>query len=557
MPNLLPSALADVPHLAAIDEVAEARFAAVELQALLVYLMDTVPVEALPWLAAQFDILGIKGYGFAQTEAERRAVLRQAIELHRYKGTPWAIKEAVRKYGYTIASLQERVGNNPTYNAAHFHNGTIRYGGTGHWTLFRVLFDTVLHPTIPAGDLTKIIEIINEYKPARSHLEAVVVSLGDIIDDISADISDDVTGLAAQLAPVSSITAYYNGRYTYNGTRIHQGIDDDGAISVLPVLWSPSQIPALQLQLWLRPESIAFTWQTNGHSAIVANGSTTVTVTGGTYTAGTLISLDGGATSYRITAVSGTTLTIATAFTGTGGGGLLVSVPRVLAWADSSTHGRTVTATATAAGGTTRPLYKPPVAGQNGFPCVWMSREMGYQITPIAGANNPMSLQMVAVVRNDATNNNLTLFSHQNATARVNFLVDSSRARLFTTNSTSQTGDVTANTNQVAGFNIHAWQFNQNEGGPNDVLRVWNNGNLTQTSNSYNYGGNYAATTQFIGLQNSNNVVNNGFAGDVLEMIVLENTSLSDLQRVEGFLAWKYNIVSLLPAGHPFKNAHP
>lgn len=48
------------------------------------------------------------------------------------------------------------------------------------------------------------------------------------------------------------------------------------------------------------------------------------------------------------------------------------------------------------------------------------------------------------------------------------------------------------------------------------------------------------------------------WAADMAEILVF-NASLTTFQRqqVEGYLAWKWNLQSNLPASHPFKNAPP
>jgi hypothetical protein len=47
----------------------------------------------------------------------------------------------------------------------------------------------------------------------------------------------------------------------------------------------------------------------------------------------------------------------------------------------------------------------------------------------------------------------------------------------------------------------------------------------------------------------------NGPIGDIIITSIF--TSLSDTQKTEGYLAWKYSLASLLPAGHPYKSAAP
>ena len=34
-------------------------------------------------------------------------------------------------------------------------------------------------------------------------------------------------------------------------------------------------------------------------------------------------------------------------------------------------------------------------------------------------------------------------------------------------------------------------------------------------------------------------------------------TNISNIEKAEGYLAWKWGLVSNLPSGHPYKNAAP
>jgi phage tail P2-like protein len=55
--------------------------------------------------------LGYKGWKLANTEDDKRSLIKKAIELHRYKGTVWAVKEAMKSIGFTDAVLIEHTGS--------------------------------------------------------------------------------------------------------------------------------------------------------------------------------------------------------------------------------------------------------------------------------------------------------------------------------------------------------------------------------------------------------------------------------------------------------------
>ncbi|MBI3143824.1 MAG: phage tail protein I, partial [Pseudogulbenkiania sp.] len=52
---------------------------------------DRCPSSLLPWLAWA---VSVDSWELANTDADRRALIRRSIELHRHKGTAWAAEEA-------------------------------------------------------------------------------------------------------------------------------------------------------------------------------------------------------------------------------------------------------------------------------------------------------------------------------------------------------------------------------------------------------------------------------------------------------------------------------
>jgi len=49
----------------------------------------------------------------------------------------------------------------------------------------------------------------------------------------------------------------------------------------------------------------------------------------------------------------------------------------------------------------------------------------------------------------------------------------------------------------------------------------------------------------------------NYMEGGIKEIIVIENTNLSDIQKVEGYLAWKWGLQGSLDVSHPYKDNRP
>jgi len=103
--RLLPAGIDDERSRALLKLIG--RLDNLDLTTLLVYRIDDLPEDALSLLAWQFNILGDDGWDLATTPEERRALIRRALDLHRHRGTPWAIREAVKALGYADAEIVE------------------------------------------------------------------------------------------------------------------------------------------------------------------------------------------------------------------------------------------------------------------------------------------------------------------------------------------------------------------------------------------------------------------------------------------------------------------
>lgn len=161
-----------VPHIEVFDDMYAARMQSIDVAQCMPNFIDNVAASALVWLASQFDLLGEKGYANASTEAEKREVIKNAIELHRYKGTPYAIELALKNIGYTTVNITEGIaGPNNPLDGSWPLDGTTQLGllniGNG-WATFSV--QALGHPSISPDVIARSINIINEFKNARSLL---------------------------------------------------------------------------------------------------------------------------------------------------------------------------------------------------------------------------------------------------------------------------------------------------------------------------------------------------------------------------------------------------
>lgn len=120
----------------------------------------------LPWLSWT---LSVEAWHDARSDDARRALLLASIEIHKHKGTPWALRLLVRALGFGEVDIIERVGGRT-------HNGTIRRDGVfphaplkTTWATYMVVFTRPI-TNVQAERLRKLLPTV---APARCHLVAL------------------------------------------------------------------------------------------------------------------------------------------------------------------------------------------------------------------------------------------------------------------------------------------------------------------------------------------------------------------------------------------------
>lgn len=208
----LASAIANKPHLKAFDALVRYRNEeVVPMRSLLVYLIDTVDAVALDDLADQFDVQGIKGWFLCETEAQKRSLLKKAIELHRYAGTPWAVKEALRSVGFYNATIQEHVGWQ--YNGTVQFNGSQQYGASS-WANFRVIVDIGDTKGVSNIQSGLLLQLITVWKSFRSNLIDLSFS-STLIDSVDLEEGDNNFVLRADQSAADKLLG---NEYKYDST---------------------------------------------------------------------------------------------------------------------------------------------------------------------------------------------------------------------------------------------------------------------------------------------------------------------------------------------------
>ncbi len=208
--TILPDSVAIFPHILGFDLATKEYLEDLRLELLLVYFIDQVDARALPILGQQFDVLGNKGFRLASTEQQKRDILKRAIELHRYKGTPWAVKESLKSIGFRDVTITEHVN--------------------GHWARFSLFIENT---QIPLQGFADIVAMVEEYKNVRSYLDSVnmLLALDDEIIFADNDEAFATDQLLAEDVIYFSGSAFYDGTEDYDGNIDHSGDADTVSIS--------------------------------------------------------------------------------------------------------------------------------------------------------------------------------------------------------------------------------------------------------------------------------------------------------------------------------------
>ena len=144
------------------------RFELIDTPRLMTRLVDLVAPEHLDLLAESSSILGEDGYWLAESESARRKLIKGAYELHRFKGTPWAIREIIRRLGFGEVTLIEGL-NRRTYNGETKYDGVYVYGSPTHWAHYRV----IMANAITNDQAALLRKTLRAFAPARCVLESL------------------------------------------------------------------------------------------------------------------------------------------------------------------------------------------------------------------------------------------------------------------------------------------------------------------------------------------------------------------------------------------------
>lgn len=147
------------------------------------------PEALLPWLAWS---LSVDEWDDGWPVDRKRSVIAASIEVHRHKGTVWAIRRALAAAGFGQAQIIERFGRQ-VHDGTVRHDGARTYAGADHWAEYRV----ILTRPVSRREGALLRRLLADVAPVRCHLKLL-----------------DFT----EVAHAHDATIRRNGTYTYGAT---------------------------------------------------------------------------------------------------------------------------------------------------------------------------------------------------------------------------------------------------------------------------------------------------------------------------------------------------
>ena len=118
---------------------------------------------ALPWLSWT---LSVEAWHEARSDEARRNLILTSIEIHRRKGTPWAIRLLIRALGFGEVTLIERVGGR-THNGAIRRDGELPHASlAATWATYKIAFER----PITNAQAERLRHLLPTVVPARCRL---------------------------------------------------------------------------------------------------------------------------------------------------------------------------------------------------------------------------------------------------------------------------------------------------------------------------------------------------------------------------------------------------
>ncbi|WP_295044717.1 phage tail protein I [uncultured Paracoccus sp.] len=126
---------------------------------------DTCPAALLPWLAWA---LSVDDWDADWSDEAKRSTIATSLEIHRRKGTVWAMRAALRAAGLGDADIQEGWSANQ-FDGSFTRDGSRLRQQSDHWAEYRV----TLQRPMSIAQLERARTILAAAAPVRCHLKVI------------------------------------------------------------------------------------------------------------------------------------------------------------------------------------------------------------------------------------------------------------------------------------------------------------------------------------------------------------------------------------------------
>lgn len=179
----------------AVSEAVAARLSAITTPLRQLWDPETCRADLLPWLSWA---LSVDDWDPTWPEDVQREVITESIEIHRRKGTPWAVKQSLTRLGFANVEILE--GTNQRYDGSISYDGTDTYGNAYGPYEFAVLLNAA---EAVSGGTTGVLT------------PALIAEINRRIDMAKNERS--------KLVAIYQYGLYYDGEHIYDGTNQYDG----------------------------------------------------------------------------------------------------------------------------------------------------------------------------------------------------------------------------------------------------------------------------------------------------------------------------------------------
>lgn len=155
------------PKYRALAELSHG-FAEPNLALIMTNLVEITPAEYLDLLAEKWSVTGYDGWLLAESDEAKRNLIARAVDLHRHKGTPWAMREIIRQLGFGEIEIIEGLFDK-RHDGAIRRDGTYYHGDRAKWAHYRVILQNVI--TNDQAELLR--KTLRAFAPARCILASL------------------------------------------------------------------------------------------------------------------------------------------------------------------------------------------------------------------------------------------------------------------------------------------------------------------------------------------------------------------------------------------------